>query len=181
MSRLLRAFLVMVAVSFFVSVSYAAAKKPAGPGGGGGEAKVTTELSKITGNLSSSGAVEVGIEVKTYGPNILLTFSPSLLGYDYEGTYEGAARVLKKDGRLDFYFDLEGDHQGCGAPQFKSNDNVCPYALILLDGIYDRKADTVYFGPPARVYLYNAVLGEVVGKTMGEAESVTVDFEPYDN
>ena len=182
MRRLLRPYLVLIAVLFFVSVSYAGAKKPAGQGGGGGGAKVTTEMCKFTGeDVSSAIPVAVGIDVKTYGPSILLTLSPSLAG-EYAGTYWGVARMLKKDGRLDFYFDPSGTNTNCGALQSNSSTIVCPDRLILLDGIYDRKANTVSFSQPARVYLYvDSGVPVVNGEPMDEQEKVTVDFEPYDN
>lgn len=175
MGKLVRLMLLVVTVSFFVS--YAAAKKPADQGGGG--AKVTTEVCNMAGDVSSAGPVEVGIDVKTYGPNILLILSPSLAGSEFEGTFPCEARVLKKDGRLDFYYDGDGENPGCGGPEFKSSANVCPYRLILLDGNYDRQADTVFFGQPGRVYLYVDSL-EMVNKQMGGSESVTIDFEPFD-
>lgn len=189
MSRLLKPFLVLIAVSFFVSVSYAAAKKPAdkGRGGGGGGAKVTTEMCKITGEVSSAGPVAVGTNVGVYSPeNITLTLSPTFAP-GYAATYEGVARVLKRQGRLDFYFDHSGENTTCGPRLDDSSTNVCPDRLILLDGVYDRKADTIVISQPARVYLYlDFGTYEVFGgdgqdgRTLVQGESVTIDFEPYE-
>jgi hypothetical protein len=79
------------------------------------------------------------------------------------GYYPGHARMLKRQGRFDFDF----GPANCIAPAYEDTppywidgDGLCPYRLIILDGVYDRQADTVtYAGPTPEVYLVDYTLG----------------------
>ncbi len=200
MSKLVRSFLLLVTVSFFVS--YAAADQPADRGGGGdkGGGKVKTELCIMTGDVSSAAPVEVGTAAWQYSPEpITLYLTDKLLavGPDdepawglTEGDYSGYARVLKKDGRLDFAF-TPYDAYGCRPVEWGDEypfDEVCPYELILMNGLYDRKADTDTFSGATveKIISYYPPTGGGPGGAYKEdfevieGEQVTIDFPPYE-
>jgi hypothetical protein len=115
--------------------------------------KVTTQACILLEVGDASGEGEVGIDVKSYGPLAMTVLRGELEalfaggGLGPNGSYSGPGRVLKRQGRLDFYFDLPAsdcrpagweDEPGPGT-------GFCQYRLILLNGVYDRKPDTVEF------------------------------------
>jgi hypothetical protein len=115
--------------------------------------KVTTQACTLLDDGDASGGGDVGIDVKSYGPLSMTVLGGGLEalfeggGFSPNGAYSGPGRVLKRQGRLDFYFDLPAsdcrpagwdDEPGPGT-------GFCQYRLILLNGVYDRKADTVEF------------------------------------
>ena len=114
--------------------------------------KVTTQACILDG-ADASGEGDVGIDVRSYGlleMNILSGDLETLFvegDFSPIGSYSGLGRVLKRQGRLDFYFDLAapdcrpGDWDEVPGP----DTDICQYRLILLNGVYDRKADTVWF------------------------------------
>ena len=55
--------------------------------------------------------------------------------------------MLKRQGRLDFYFDLPASECRPGGwdDEPGPGTGICQYRLILLNGVYDRKPDTVEF------------------------------------
>jgi hypothetical protein len=76
-----------------------------------------------------------------------LAYTFSSLG---TGPYEGTGRVLKKQGRLDFWFQTDGSE--CrplewGEEYPPVDPKVCCYELLLLNGVYNSKKDLVTFGP----------------------------------
>jgi hypothetical protein len=116
------------------------------------------------------GPVEIGVSVTAWellvpgtDQKTTLWLSQNLLNDDdgqpylFEGVFYGQARVLKKDGRFDFDFDTapcESPTYGDGnEPPFGDDDDFCRYRLIVQDGIYDRKADTVVWEAGSRVQL----------------------------
>jgi len=119
------------------------------PGGG---PKPVTQACVLTGDAEGGGTV--GITASSRGPLTMTinlgTQLASTFGALGAGTYEGSGRVLKKQGRLDFWFDYPADLT-CRplewGEQFPPVDPaVCCYELLLLNGVYNSKRDTVSFG-----------------------------------
>jgi hypothetical protein len=176
-------FLVIGAVfCLFVPLASAGKKPGGGGGGGGGGAKVTTQNCEMGGDIESDGDVQVGIIVQAYGEQIHLTLSSAILDGKLDpGEYYGYARVLKKDGRLDFAFSDDPDEALVCRPVSKDDrppfdPGICPYELILMDGIYDRRADTVEFGSKARRYVSAYPGGILSEEPLRTGESVTITF-----
>ncbi len=82
--------------------------------------KVTTQACTLLEDGDASGEGDVGIDVRSYGPlamNILRGGLETLFvegGFSPNGAYSGPGRVLKRQGRLDFYFDLPDDRLPAG-------------------------------------------------------------------
>jgi hypothetical protein len=118
----------------------------------GAAPKPVTQACTLTGDATGGGTV--GITASSRGPlemtikvDMQLATTFSALGG--AGTYEGSGRVLKKEGRLDFWFDVPA--RTCRPLEWgeefpPADDDVCCYELLLLNGVYDRKKDTVSFG-----------------------------------
>ncbi len=175
-------FLVAGAIFCLFVPLASAAKKPGDGGGGGGGARVTTEKCSMDGDIVSDGDVQVGITVQAYGEQIHLTLSSDILDGKLDpGEYYGQARVLKKDGRLDFAFSNDPEEALVCRPVSKDDrppfdPGICPYELILMDGISDRRADTVDFGSKARRYLSAYPDGIVLSEQELSTEHVTITF-----
>jgi hypothetical protein len=142
-----------------------------------GAKPAVVELCVFSGDVGSNDvAVEIGVSTTgwelldpTTGQKTTLWLRQDLLldtdgvvAYLDEGDYYGQARVLKKDGRFDFDF---GDEEcvsptyGDTPPFWSDGDGLCPYALVILDGVYDRQADDVTWGAGSRVILVDYTLG----------------------
>jgi hypothetical protein len=138
--------------------------KPDKPGKPGNDAP-KTQACVLSGEAEGGGTV--GIDAKSFvgpftvsvqGGELALTFA-ALGG---PGDYVGLARVLKRQGYLDFTFNLPyaqgedcrpiefGDVMGPGL----EGENVCQYHLQVLDGVFDRKGDVVTF-TNAQVWLFD--------------------------
>jgi hypothetical protein len=182
-------FLVIGAVFCLFVPLASAGKKPGGggggghDGGGGGGARVTTQNCEMEGDIVSDGDVQVGIIVQAYGEQIHLALSSAILDGKLDpGEYYGYARVLKKDGRLDFAFSGDPEEALDCRPVSKDDQppfeglGICPYELILMDGIYDRRADTVEFGSKARRYVSAYPGGILSEEPLRTGESVTITF-----
>lgn len=168
--RIVAVFVTIIAMAAFLG----AAKKPAGPDKTATEDAVFGPYKDIA-DVSSVGAVTVGTNVWTYSPEeIVLELSESVVSNPTVliagGPHSGFARCLKKNGpeggRLDFSFDCGAD--GC-------------LRLIVRDGIYDRKSDTVVFDR-GRLDLVEDWKG---GRTLkssedGNVASFVIDFPPFD-
>ena len=117
----------------------------------GAAPKPVTQACTLTGDATGGGTV--GITASSRGPltmeiaaNTPLASTFGILGVD---TYEGSGRVLKKQGRLDFWFDVPA--RTCRPLEWgeefpPADDDVCCYELLLLNGVYDSKKGTVSFG-----------------------------------
>jgi len=126
----------------------AEAGKPDKPGGD----QPKTQACVLSGDATGGG--QVGIDAKSYGPLAMTVVSGGQLellfgagGFGPNGAYSGLGRVLKNQGRLDFYFDSPasvcrpadwGDEPGPGT-------GICRYRLILLNGVFAQKAERVEF------------------------------------
>ncbi len=120
----------------------------------GAAPKPVTQACTLTGDATGGGTV--GITASSRGPlemavkarhgageHIRLSLHP---GRDL---YEGTGRVLKKQGRLDFWFDVPV--RTCRPLEWgetfpPADPDVCCYELLLLNGVYNSKKDTVSFG-----------------------------------
>jgi hypothetical protein len=174
----MRRILTILAIGavFCLFVPLAVAEKPSKPGGGGGGgghngggsgggSTPTTQNVVIAGQVSSDGAVEVGIDVNAYsGEEIPLYLGPDVLEGQTdvaEGSYWGYARLLKArtSSRFDFFFRRSAGT--CVAPAGREAPS-CDYRLILEYGLFDRKADTVTFdgSDGAEVTLVDSTTGE---------------------
>ena len=96
------------------------------------------------------------------------------------GTYEGLGRVLKKQGRLDFWFDFPADItsrpiEWGDTPGPDLNPDVCCYELLLLNGVYDSKKDTVTFGSGTAAQLVDYCANEKISPD-GATASLLVQF-----
>jgi hypothetical protein len=137
--KIVTAFAVIIAMSMFLG----AAKKPAAPDKSATELALFGPAPDGTMDVVSDGPVLVGVDVQTYSPDLIELFLSEALVSDTSipaGPHWGKARCLKKNGReagrLDFYFDCT------------ENDlSTCSYRLIVRFGLYDKKADTVFFDP----------------------------------
>jgi hypothetical protein len=128
------------------------AGKPDKPGGKPGNDQPKTQACILTEDGDATGGGEVGVDAKSYGPLTMTVEAGTPLGQVFAvlGTtdpYSGVGSVFKKQGRLDFYFGIEepecrpaewGEEPGPGT-------GICRYRLILLNGVYVRKADRVEF------------------------------------
>jgi hypothetical protein len=114
-----------------------------------GDDKARTQACVLTGDATGGG--QVGIDAKSDGSLEMTISADTSLArvFDLLGvsSYSGLGRVLKREGRLDFYFGVEepdcrpaewGEQPGPGT-------GICRYRLILLNGVYARKAGTVEF------------------------------------
>jgi hypothetical protein len=140
-----------------------------------------TEVCTFTGDIVGGGdptdgaPVEIGVSVSAWELLVPGTDQKSTLwlaqgllndaeGLEYlpEGAYHGQARVLKKDGRFDFDFGDEtciSPTYGDAPPFWSDGDGLCPYRLIILDGIYDRTTDSVFWEAGSRVQLDDYTAG----------------------
>ena len=122
------------------------------PGGG---PQPVTQACTLTGDATGGGTV--GITASSRGPLEMTIASGTQLASTFDelyvlygaGPYVGSGRVLKKQGRLDFWFDVPA--RTCRplewGEEFPPDDpDVCCYELLLLNGVYNGKKDTVAFG-----------------------------------
>jgi hypothetical protein len=119
------------------------------PGGG---PKPVTQACTLSGDAMGGGTV--GITAASRGTlTMVITANTQLAGtfiaLGGAGTYAGTGRVLKKQGRLDFWFDVPD--RTCrplewGEEYPPEDPNVCCYELVLLNGVYNSKKDLVSFG-----------------------------------
>ena len=155
----------------------------------GKPAKEVTALCTLTGDIDSYGPVEVGAKTWTYvlrdpdnGGMVPLRLRGNLLwdwdtGASYEsvqvgmtlveGNYFGQARIGTE--RLDFDFGPLVNGEPCATPAYEDvkpwgvpgtdNAHLCPFHLVIVDGIYDRTLDRVVWGPDSRVYLFDSSQG----------------------
>jgi len=131
---------------------------------GGGPKPV---MQACTLSSDADGGGTVGITAWSSGPLTMTNISGELA--DVFGTLSsnqtGLGRVLKKQGRLDFWFDP--DNAECRPIEWGEvppyDPDVCRYELLLLNGVYNSKRDTVSFGPGTEALLYDFVLGDQVG------------------
>lgn len=128
------------------------AGKPDKPGGNPGSHQPRTQACILTEDGDATGGGRVGVDVGSTGPLVMTVKDGTPLGQVFAelGTtdpYSGVGSVFKKQGRLDFYFGIEepdcrpaewGEEPGSGT-------GICRYRLILLNGVYARKADRVEF------------------------------------
>jgi hypothetical protein len=165
---------------------------PAMGGKPGGGPQPVTESCTFIGDVEG-GPVQIGVAAWTYElldeggakttlwlwDNVLQAQGGSAYEPPFEGQpllpddYPGQARVLKKQGRFDFDFDTEP----CISPVYEDvppfgiedtpNADLCRYHLLIEQGDYNRKQDSVVWNPDvAVVYLLDYGLGppcEVVG------------------
>jgi hypothetical protein len=180
MDRLKVLWILFVALALALTMSTAVAQPGGGkPPGQDKEKEKSTEYAVFgkgidgTADVLSAGPVVVGTDVQTYSPELIsLYLSKELVeGTDLtKGWYDGMARVLRRNGpeggRLDFYFD-------CSTTDLDS----CDYRLIVRFGIYDRKADTVWFDP-GEMTLNQRPTEDELGKTLKRGEaSFSVKFD----
>jgi hypothetical protein len=115
-----------------------------------GSDHTNTQACELTGDATGQG--QVGVDPKNDGPlemtvkaNTSLADVFAVLGTS--GPYSGVGSVFKKQGRLDFYFDLPASD--CRPAEWGEDPGpgtgICEYRLILLNGVYARKADRVEF------------------------------------
>ena len=149
----------------------------------GKPAKEVTALCTLTGDIDSHGPVEMGAKAWTWvlrdpvtGEKASLWLRQNLL-WDWnteepyasvnlnlllqEGDYFGQARTLTE--RLDFEFGPLVNGQACTSPVYEDvppygvpdtdNAHLCPFLLVILDGVYDRTQDRVVWGPDSEVHL----------------------------
>lgn len=135
-----------------------------------------TQACTLTGDAEGTG--RVGIDAKSYGPLSMTVQSGPLAGVFATlgpATYSGQGRVLKNQGRLDFHFDIPVS--ACRPPAYGEEpgslpDGVCRYHLMLLNGVYDRKANEVVYHAPgteAQLFDYDIPVGE--GTLIGEGSA----------
>ena len=137
------------------------------PGGG---PKPVTQACTLSGDAAGDG--NVGITASSSGPLMMdiavgtqLAMTFSRLG---PGEYQGLGRVLKKQGRLDFWFDSP-TRPTCNDPA------VCCYELLLLNGVYDRTKDTVSFGSGTAAQLVDYCAQEKISPD-GATANLLVSF-----
>jgi len=117
----------------------------------GAAPKPVTQACTLTGDATGGGTV--GITASSRGP-LTMTITEGGLEETFvalggAGTYGGTGRVLKKQGRLDFWFDIPS--RTCRPLEWgetfpPADPDVCCYELLLLNGVYNSKKDTVSFG-----------------------------------
>jgi hypothetical protein len=133
------------ALALMAVVTDGAAAKP------GGGPQPVTQACTLTGDATGGGTV--GITASSRGPLTMSVAEETDLATTFgtlgAGMYEGSGRVLKKQGRLDFWFDVPT--RTCRplewGEEFPPEDpDVCCYELLLLNGVYNSKKDLVAFG-----------------------------------
>jgi hypothetical protein len=134
------------ALALVLVVSDAVAGKP------GGGPPVVTQACTLSGDATGRGTA--GITASSRGPLAMDVQTGTQLASTFvalggAGTYEGTGRVLKKQGRLDFWFDVPA--RTCrplewGEEYPPEDSDVCCYELLLLNGVYNAKKDLVSFG-----------------------------------
>jgi hypothetical protein len=152
------------------------AGKPDKPGGKPGNDQPKTQACILTEDGDATGGGEVGVDAKSYGP-LTMTVVAEPTGCDPDGEtntcnladvftplgtdepYDGLGRVLKRDGRLDFDFNLDGSTcrpiEWGEEPGPDLDPAVCRYNLLLMNGVYDRKSDSVEFGSGTTAQLFD--------------------------
>jgi len=118
----------------------------------GAAPKPVTQACTLTGDADGGG--NVGITASSRGPLEMTIKTDTQLASTFvalggAGTYGGSGRVLKKQGRLDFWFDVPS--RTCRPLEWgetfpPADPGVCCYELLLLNGVYNSKKDTVSFG-----------------------------------
>jgi hypothetical protein len=148
------------------------------PGGG---PKPVTQACELTGDATGGGTV--GITASSRGP-LAMTIAPdtqlanTFLALGGAGTYEGSGRVLKKQGRLDFWFDIPTDT--CRPLEYgeeipPTDTTVCCYELLLLNGVYNSKEDTVTFGSGTTAQLVDYCVNQKISPE-GATANLLVQF-----
>lgn len=138
-----------------------------------------TQACTLTGD--AQGAGQVGIDAKSYGPLTMTVEEGTALAAVFvrlgvTEAYSGQGRVLKSQGRLDFHFDTPGsecrpiaygEEPGPGLPA-----EVCRYHLLLLNGVYNRKANEVeYQAPTTEAQLFDYTIPVGSGTLIGEGSA----------
>jgi len=172
------------------------------------------EACTISGDVVSVSEVVIGVNVPAF-ESVYLRLAPNLLAVDgslitsygegddpvWRGDFEpspwllpgvtdgyyGNIRLLKNQGRLDFFFSPV--HPCTNPPTDEGpgrsyDSETCPFALVILDGITD--TDSVTFDSSARVLLMDYTLGPVCpreedekpGKGNGKGKKPVTDEEP---
>lgn len=165
-----------LALILVVTDGAVAGKPGAGP-------KPVTQACALSGDASGSG--QVGITASSSGP--LTTqiaagtrLASTFLALGGAGTYEGLGRVLKKQGRLDFWFDVPADVtcrpiEWGDEPGPDLDPAVCCYELLLLNGVYDSRNDTVWFGTGTEAQLVDYCANQKISPE-GASASLVVRF-----
>jgi len=135
-----------LALALVMTAGVEAGKPSGGP-------KPVTQACELSGDATGGG--NVGITASSRGPLTMTIALDTQLASTFgrfggAGTYEGSGRVLKKQGRLDFWFDSPAD-PNCQPLEWGEeippvDPAVCCYELLLLNGVYDSRKDTVWFG-----------------------------------
>jgi hypothetical protein len=148
------------------------------PGGG---PKPVTQACTLTGDATGGGTV--GITASSRGPLTMTVSSPTDLATTFgtlgAGDYEGLGRVLKKQGRLDFWFDFPADPT-CRPIEWGEEppydpDEICCYELLLLNGVYDSRKDRVSFGSGTTAQLVDYCAGQKISPE-GATANLLVQF-----
>lgn len=149
------------------------------PGGG---PKPVTQACALTGDATGGG--NVGITASSSGPLTMDIAAGTQLASTFvalggAGTYEGTGRVLKKQGRLDFWFDIPKDVTcrplAWGEEIPPVDPAVCCYELLLLNGVYDSRKDTVWFGSGTAAQLVDYCANERISPD-GASAALVVRF-----
>jgi hypothetical protein len=148
----------------------------AGEKPGGGPKPVTQACT--LGNDATGGG-NVGITASSSAPLAMTVAAGTQLASTFStlgaGAYEGLGRVLKKQGRLDFWFDFPADPtcrpiEWGEAPPY--DPEVCCYELLLLNGVYNSKKDTVWFGSGTEAQLVDYCANERLSPDGASADLV---------
>jgi hypothetical protein len=164
----------------------AGAGKPDKPGHPGAK-EPKTQACTLDGDATSTECL-VGIDPGSFGPLKMDIKQGSELADTFaalggEGEYEGLGRVLKRQGFLDFTFNLPAsecrpldwdDVMGPGL----ADEGVCQYLLQVRYGVYDRKGDSVTFGVNSQAWLLDTWLPEQqLISEPGDTASLYFEFE----
>jgi hypothetical protein len=174
------------------------AGKPDKPTGTPANDQPKTQACTLGEEGDATGEGQVGIDAKSYGKLTLTLVEGKPLESVFSGalsdlmTFHGQGRVLKRQGYLDFHFDSGDTSQdlvGCRPIEFGEepgpglDPDVCQYHLQMLNGVYDRKADTVTFtNTMAQIFDYRSSMPNEDGSgyklLIGSGSaSVLVQFE----
>lgn len=158
------------------------AGKPDKPGGKPGNDQPKTQACILTEEGDATGGGEVGVDAKSYGPLTMTVVAEPLTACDPDtdinscnlanviaalqplDSYYGLGRILKREGRLDFDFNIEDgkpEDVDCRPIEWGEEPGpnldpaVCRYNLLLMNGVYDRKSDSVEFGSGTTAQLFD--------------------------
>lgn len=143
--------------------------------------KPVTQACTLSGDAEGGGTV--GITASSRGPLTMTVAASTQLAGTFvvlggAGTYGGTGRVLKKQGRLDFWFDVPT--RTCrplewGEEYPPEDSEVCCYELVLLNGVYNSKKDAVSFGSGTTAQLVDYCRAEKISPDDATA-SLLVQF-----